>query len=157
RIVVAFGLSIAILLYASTQLVSLLDKNFLVVITEEAIIPPAMPGVFLCASNLPFATYTCNYNFMSFIPTSYGTIYDFPPFPCEESNNSSCIKFWFNSSFKTNFDIVLMSFNITLAPTLSTSNASFNLSEYLFPHLPFISELGPSPKYDPSFVNFSKI
>ncbi|CAG8751386.1 24665_t:CDS:2, partial [Dentiscutata erythropus] len=42
RIVAAFGLLIAILLYASIQLLSILSKEFTIVITEE-VIPPTMP------------------------------------------------------------------------------------------------------------------
>ncbi|CAG8722171.1 18658_t:CDS:2 [Dentiscutata erythropus] len=98
---------------------------------------------------------------MSFLADGNGNIQDFDSNSCEiSSNKSNCIYFRFNSSLQFHHDSALMSFNITLAPALSTTNVSFNLSEYLYPDPPFRKFNLDSTlklKYDPSSVNFSKI
>ncbi|CAG8822879.1 17276_t:CDS:2, partial [Racocetra persica] len=123
RIVIALGLAIAILFYAFNQVASMLNYYQLdLVIVEKKTFVPLMPNVYLCA-NLQFTKYKCDSSESYFNASQ----------PCEEISSGNCKGFRFKAKFDENFVIALMSFDITLAPTSSTANVSFNLSEYLDP------------------------
>ncbi|CAG8529905.1 25325_t:CDS:2, partial [Gigaspora margarita] len=132
RIIVAFGLTIAILLYISEQIkeISMYLKNeqYDIITTDEDISSTAtMPDVYLCSANV--ANYSVNYFTGSPFYTNVSEYYDRGYSNKIQSDKEECILF--QSGYLNLFPTLVALFDITLTSSSSITNASFDLTRYL--------------------------
>ncbi|RIB08889.1 hypothetical protein C2G38_2210437 [Gigaspora rosea] len=132
RIIVAFGLSVAILLYIYEQIkaisMHLKNEQYGIIITDEDISSNAsMPDVYLCSSNV--ANYSINYFTGSPFYTNVSEYYDRGYSNKIQSDKEECILF--QSGCLNLFPTLVALFDITLTSSSSITNASFDLSSYL--------------------------
>ncbi|CAG8510390.1 25289_t:CDS:2 [Gigaspora rosea] len=132
RIIVAFGLTVAILLYISEQIkeISMYLKNeqYGIITTDEDISSTVtMPDVYLCSPNV--ANYSINYFTGSPFYTNVSEYYDRGYSNKIQSDKKECILF--QSDYLYLFPTLVALFDITLTPSSSITNASFDLTSYL--------------------------
>ncbi|CAG8482469.1 34396_t:CDS:2 [Racocetra persica] len=135
RIIVAIGLSVAILCFISNQFKDSLtyfkNEQYGIITTDEDIsFNASMPGmnyVYLCSSNV--ANYSINYFTGSPFYTNISEYYSRGYSNKTQSDKEGCMLF--QSGYLNLFPTLVALFDITLSPLSSTTNSSFDLISYL--------------------------